>query len=169
MLLALDLAVPRGLTLPVVYNTSTYDRVEMLTLLDGCVNTYLPDVKFTDPGIAAQYTFAEDYPATAKDAIREMHRQVGDFRLNGSGQAVGGLLVRHLVLPEDLGGTAELVRFLVEEISPDTCLSLLGNYAPPPHLMGSPPLNRRTSRDEYVEAVTIAREAGLRILSEDGT
>ena len=169
VLLALDLAVPRGLTLPVVYNTSTYDRVEMLALLDGCVDVYLPDLKFTDPEIAARYTFAEDYPAIAKDAIREMHRQVGDFRLDGSGRAVGGLLVRHLVLPEDLGGTAELVRFLVEEISPNTCLSLLGSYAPPPHLMGSPPLDRRTSRDEYVEAVTIAREAGLRILGEDRT
>jgi putative pyruvate formate lyase activating enzyme len=167
VLQALDLAVPRGLTLPVVYQTSTYDRVETLSLLEGCVDVYLPEVKFTDAETAARYTFAEDYPDVAKAALREMHRQVGDFRLDRAGRAIGGLLVRHLVLPEDLGGTAELVRFLVEEISPDTCLSLLGTYAPPSHLMGSPPLDRRTSRDEYLAATAIARAAGLRIMGED--
>jgi len=168
VLRALDIAAARGLSLPVVYNTSSYDRVETLRLLEGCVDIYLPDVKFTDPVMAKRYTFADDYPAVALDAIREMHRQVGDLRFDdASGLAVRGLLVRHLVLPEDTGGVGELSRFLRDDISPDTWVSLLGSYTPPSHLVNSPPLDRRPTRDEYLDALRIAREAGLRILGED--
>jgi len=167
VLSALDLAAARGLSLPVVYNTSAYDRVETLRLLEGCVDIYLPDVKFTDPDIAKLHTFVLDYPSVALDALREMHRQVGDLRFDGSGLAVRGLLVRHLVLPCDTGGAGELIRFLRDEISPDTWLNLMGSYTPPPHLVNAPPLDRRPTRDEYVEVLRIAREAGLRILGED--
>jgi putative pyruvate formate lyase activating enzyme len=166
---ALDLAAARGLSLPVVYNTSTYDRVETLRLLEDIVDIYLPDVKFTDPEIARRYTFAEDYPEIAFAAIREMHRQVGDLRFDGAGIATRGLLVRHLVLPEDTGGSDELVRFLRDEISPETWVSFMGSYTPPPHLMSAPPLDRRPTRDEYLDALRIARSAGLRILGEDSS
>jgi putative pyruvate formate lyase activating enzyme len=169
VLFALDIAAGRGLSLPIVYNTSTYDRVETLRLLEGCVDVYLPDIKFSDPDIARRYTFAEDYPAVAREAVREMHRQVGDLRFDGSGLAVRGLLVRHLVLPEDTGGAGELVRFLREDVSPDTCVSFLGSYTPPPHLMNQPPLDRRPTHDEILDAIRIAREAGLRILGEDSS
>jgi putative pyruvate formate lyase activating enzyme len=167
ILVALDLAAGRGLSLPVVYNTSTYDRVETLRLLEGCVDVYLPDVKFTDPEIAARHTFVRDYPEVAFAALREMHRQVGDLRFDDAGLARRGLLVRHLVLPDDTGGAAGLVRFLREEISPGTWMSILGSYVPPPRLMNAPPLNRRPTRDEYLETLRVAREAGLRILGED--
>jgi putative pyruvate formate lyase activating enzyme len=132
------------------------------------VDIYLPDFKFTDPETARRFTFATDYPEIARGAIREMHRQVGDFRLDESGMAERGLLVRHLVLPNDTGGVRELMRFLRDEISADTCVSLMGSYVPPVHLLNSPPLDRRPTRDEYLEAVRYAREAGLRILGDSG-
>jgi putative pyruvate formate lyase activating enzyme len=167
VLSAIDIAAGRGLTLPIIYNTSTYDRVETLRLLDGVVSIYLPDVKFTDPEVADLYTFVSDYAEVARAGIREMHRQVGDLRFDSRGMVTGGLLVRHLVLPEDLGGVADLARFLREEVSPDTCMSILGTYVPPAHLADRPPLNRRPTRDEYLEALRVARKAGLKLLGEE--
>lgn len=164
---AIDIAAGRGLTLPIVYNTSTYDRVETLRLLEGVVSIYLPDVKFTDPEAADRHTFVSDYATVARNGIREMHRQVGDLEFDSRGMATGGLLVRHLVLPEDLGGVEDLVHFLRDEVSPETCVSILGTYVPPAHLADRPPLNRRPTRDEYLEALRLAKQAGLKLLGEE--
>lgn len=165
---ALAVATARGLRLPVVWNTSGYDRVETLKLLEGVVDIYLPDFKFWDPETAMRLAHAEDYPDVARAAIREMHRQVGDLVFDDRGVAVRGLLVRHLVLPEDLGGAAGIVEFLATEISANTCMNMMGSYAPPEALSGSGPLSRPPTRDEVIAARRAAAEAGLRLVELSG-
>ena len=158
---ALPAAIARGLRIPLVYNTSAYDKVETLRLLDGVVDIYMPDFKFARAEVAAQYTQAEDYPAVARAAIREMHRQVGDLQMDEQGVAERGLLVRHLVLPDDLAGTREIMRFLSRDISPHTVVNIMDQYRPCGSAHRFPLLNRRISHSEYLEAVQIAREEGL--------
>jgi putative pyruvate formate lyase activating enzyme len=165
---AFALAVGRGLTLPVVYNTSAYDRVETLKLLDGVVDIYLPDFKFWDAETARRLARAPDYPEVARAAIREMHRQVGDLVLDERGIAARGLLVRHLVLPEDTGGAAEIARFLALEISPHTTMNMMGSYCPPEALSKVEPLSRRPTRAEVISARRAADEAGLRLVELSG-
>ncbi len=114
---ALPIAVEMGLSIPIVYNCGGYESVSTLSLLDGIVDIYMPDLKYTDPAPAARYSNAPDYPHVAKEAFREMHRQAGDLVLDEDGVALRGLLVRHLVLPDGLAGTAEAMRFLCDEIS----------------------------------------------------
>jgi putative pyruvate formate lyase activating enzyme len=160
---ALDLAIAAGLDLPVVFNTSGYDRVETLRLLEGIVDVYMPDFKFSDPAAAEYCARAPDYPEVAKAAIREMHRQVGDLTLDEQGLAVRGLLVRHLVLPDGLAGTAEVVRFLRDEVSPRTCINVMDQYFPAHEARGMPRLSRRITNDEYEAARRLAEEAGLRL------
>jgi putative pyruvate formate lyase activating enzyme len=166
ILFALDLAIEAGLTLPIVFNTGGYDRVETLRLLEGIVSIYMPDLKYADGSVAERYSNAPDYPEVAKAAIREMHRQVGDLELDHRGVAVRGLLVRHLVLPGDLAGTAEVVRFLAEEISPDTVINVMDQYHPEFKARAIPELNRRISVQEYSEARSLAKDAGLRLVEE---
>ena len=165
---ALVLAAKGGLTLPIVYNTHAYDRVETLELLDGVVDVYLPDFKFWDPATAERLASAPDYPEVARAAIREMHRQVGDLEIGEDGLATRGLLVRHLVLPEDLGGVREIVRFLAREVSADTFVNIMGSYQPPAGLANEPPLNRRPNHDEVRTARRAAEEAGLRLVDLSG-
>ncbi len=114
---ALDIAAAGGLTLPLVYNSSGYESLETLNILDGIVDIYLPDFKFWDPEIARNACSAPDYPAIAVQSIREMFRQVGDLKTDISGTAISGLLVRHLVLPEEMAGTRKIVDFLSKIIS----------------------------------------------------
>ena len=123
---ALLIAAEKGLSLPLVYNCGGYERAEVLQLLEGIVDIYMPDFKFWDSSWSTRYCAAEDYPEIARSALREMHRQRGDLRTDEQGVATSGLLVRHLVMPQGVAGTRELCRFLAEEISPATYLHIMG-------------------------------------------
>ena len=132
-----------------------------LELLDGVVDIYMPDMKYADPQAGHAYSKARDYPAVNQAAVAEMHRQVGDLMLDAEGIAMRGLLVRHLVLPGGLAGTADIARFLAEEISSDTYINVMNQYRPCYKARDLPPLNRRLGRDEYERAMAEARQAGL--------
>ena len=163
---ALVIAVDHGLHLPLVYNTGGYDSPEALELLDGVVDIYMPDMKYSDRLVARRLSKIGNYPEANQAAIREMHRQVGDLKLDSRGIAQRGLLVRHLVLPEGLAGTEEIVRFLAEEISTNTYLNLMDQYRPCFKAHEYPPLHRRLTSDEYTEALKMAQDAGLTRLDE---
>ncbi len=163
---AVLIAAEAGLRLPLVYNTGGYDSMAMLRLLDGVIDIYMPDMKYADAEIARRYSKISNYPHVNQIAVREMHRQVGDLQINDAGLAVRGLLVRHLVLPENLAGTADIVQFLATEISPNTYLNLMDQYRPAYKAHYFPELNRRITRSEYGAAVKMAWDAGLRRLDE---
>jgi putative pyruvate formate lyase activating enzyme len=127
---ALLLAVPRGLRLPLVYNTSAYDSLESLALLDGLVDIFMPDFKFWDPRCAQRYSRAPDYPEVARAAIREMHRQVGPLTFDEEGIALRGVLLRHLVMPANAAGTREILEWVARELGPDTYVNLMDQYRP---------------------------------------
>ncbi len=158
---AVMIAAEQGLRIPLVYNTSAYDRVETLALLDGVVDIYMPDFKFWDAEIARRTCDATDYPDSAKAAIREMHRQVGDLTLDAEGLAVKGLLVRHLVLPENLAGTDRVMTFLANEISRNTYVNIMSQYHPCGTASSIPALERRITTAEFEAAIDMARKAGI--------
>ncbi len=160
---ALPLAIERGLNLPLVYNTSAYDSLESLRLLDGIVDIYMPDFKFWDPEMSLRYLKARDYPEAARQAIREMYRQVGDLVFDEYGLARRGLLIRHLVMPGGIAGTREIMRFIAGEISPMTYVNIMAQYYPAGRVSSEkyPEINRRLRLSEYEEAVDIARQEGL--------
>ena len=160
------IAARAGLRLPLVYNTGGYDALPTLALLDGVVDIYMPDMKYADPAIAERYSKVPNYPQVNQAAVREMHRQVGDLQIDERGLATRGLLVRHLVLPGNLAGTAEIVRFLADEISPNTYLNLMDQYRPAYKAHLYPELNRPITREEYAAAVRLAHQAGLHRLDE---
>jgi len=163
ILQALPIAIAGGLRVPLVYNCGGYESLEALRLLDGVVDLYLPDMKYADAAVARRYSGVDDYPAVAQAAIREMHRQVGDLAVDERGVARRGLLVRHLVLPGDLAGTEEVVRFLAG-ISPDTYLNIMDQYRPCNRAHADPLLARRPTAGELERALRLARAAGLRRL-----
>lgn len=154
-------AVERGLRLPLVYNTSAYDSQESLRLLDGVIDVYMPDFKFWDEDTAKWIVKAKDYPEVARRTIREMHRQVGDLTFHDNGLARRGLLVRHLVMPNGLANTREIMRFLAREVSPDTYVNIMDQYRPAGRAERYEIINRALLRSEHQEAVRIAREEGL--------
>ena len=158
---ALPHAVQSGLHIPLVFNTGGYDSLESLQLLDGIVDIYMPDMKYANAGYAKKYSRVQDYPRVNRVAVREMHRQVGDLQIDESGLATHGLLVRHLVLPRNLAGTRQIVRFLADEISTNTYLNLMAQYPPAYHASRYPELNRRITSNEYCAAVRMAKETGL--------
>jgi putative pyruvate formate lyase activating enzyme len=164
ILCALEIAIEKSLRIPLVYNCGGYESVETLRILDGIVDIYMPDFKYSDPEPALKYSKAKNYPEVARAAIKEMHRQVGDLIIDERGIALRGLLVRHLVLPEGLAGTREIVRFLAEEISVNTYLNMMDQYYPCYRAFANPPINRRITGKEFSEAVKIALEAGLKRL-----
>jgi putative pyruvate formate lyase activating enzyme len=159
---ALVLAVGMGLKVPLVYNTGGYDSLETLQLLDGIVDIYMPDMKYADDKTAGELSGIEDYPAINQGAVKEMHRQVGDLRMDESGVAEWGLLVRHLVLPDKLAGTEEIVRFLSKEVSQDTYLNVMDQYRPCYQAFESPSLSRPLLGEEFREAVNLAVEHGMK-------
>jgi putative pyruvate formate lyase activating enzyme len=161
ILAAVLVAAQAGLRLPLVYNTGGYDSLSTLKLLDGVVDIYMPDMKYADAGIAEQYSQVPNYPEVNRAAVREMHRQVGDLQIDVNGLATHGLLVRHLVLPGGLAGTAQVVRFLAGEISRATYLNVMDQYRPTYCAEGYPELNRRITREEYRSALRMAQQAGL--------
>ena len=161
ILAGLLIATEAGLRLPLVYNTGGYDSLETLELLDGIVDIYMPDMKYADQAVARRCSKVENYPAVNQAAVKEMHRQVGDLVMDERGVALHGLLVRHLVLPEGLAGTGEIVRFLSQEISPNTYLNVMDQYRPCYKANELSSLDRRLTRQEYNEAVQMALDAGL--------
>jgi putative pyruvate formate lyase activating enzyme len=164
---ALAMAAENGLTLPVVYNSGGYDSPETLRLLDGVVDIYMPDFKCWDPEVAGRLLHANDYPAVARQTIQEMHRQVGDLELDAEGLARRGLLIRHLVLPDGLAGTAQVARWLATRVSANTYINVMGQYQPDGEILSRygierfPDLTRRTTGDEVREAAQVARHCGL--------
>ena len=161
ILAALPAAIAGGLTVPLVYNTGGYDALETLRLLDGVVDIYLPDFKFWDPQVAKDLCQAEDYPEIARQAVTEMHCQVGDLMVDDNGVARRGLLVRHLVLPDGLAGTKEVMEFLAREVSPRTYVNVMGQYRPCGRAAEHPILRKFLTGLEHEEALRLARQAGL--------
>lgn len=164
---ALELAVSRGLCLPLVYNTGGYDSLATLKLLDGIVDIYMPDMKYSDAETAERLSGVKNYPQVNKAAVKEMHRQVGDLQLDEHGVAQRGLLVRHLVLPNHLAGTEEVVRFLAEEVSTNTYLNIMAQYHPCYKAFELPELARPVSRQEFSEAIELAHQYGLYRLDKE--
>lgn len=159
---SLAIAAEKGLNIPIVYNCGGYESIEAIRILDGVIDIYMPDFKYSDPEMAMKYSKAKDYPHVAKAAIKEMHRQVGDLIIDDRGIALRGLLVRHLVLPGGIAGTEEIVRFIAEEISKDTYINIMDQYYPCYKAFEHPPLDRRITTKEYTEAIELALKAGLR-------
>ncbi len=168
ILAATRIALQRGLRLPLCYNTSGYELVEMLELLDGVVDIYLPDLKFMDGEQASRYNLAaaEDYPDRARQAIREMHRQVGDLVTDRGGIAQRGLMVRHLVMPNNVAGTDRFVQFVASDLSTTTYVNIMSQYRVEFLAFEYDEIARAITSAEYVQAMEWAQEAGLTRLDE---
>jgi putative pyruvate formate lyase activating enzyme len=160
---ALPDAVRGGLRLPIVYNTSAFDSLESLRLMEGIVDIYMPDFKYWQEDKSKRYLKTPKYPAAARAAFREMHRQVGDLVIDFNGLAKRGVLVRHLVMPGELQETRDIMHFLSGEISPHTYVNIMGQYHPSGKVSSErySEINRRVSRSEMSSAFQAAREAGL--------
>ncbi len=158
---ALLVAIPAGLRVPLVYNTGGYDSVETLKLLDGVFDIYMPDFKYWDSNTAKKLSGVHNYPENARNALREMHRQVGDLKIEESGLAYRGLLLRHLVLPDNLSDTREVIDFLCT-LSRDTFVNIMDQYRPTYRVREHPGLGRRVTLQEIDEALQYARKSGLR-------
>ena len=161
ILQALPQAIEMGLDIPLVYNTGGYDSVETLSLLDGVFDIYMPDFKYSKREISEKYSQAPDYPLIAKQAIKEMFRQVGDLQIDEQGITLCGLLVRHLVLPAGLAGTRDVMRFLATELSQNTYVNIMDQYYPCGNIPLDSPLRRRITSEEYNESIAIAKEEGI--------
>jgi len=158
---AVLIAAQHGLTLPLVYNTGGYDSLEMLSLLEDIVDIYMPDMKYGNEDIARKYSLVKKYPQINQAAVLEMQRQVGNIQLDHNGLAVRGLLVRHLVLPENLAGSESILKFLAYKVSTDVYLNIMAQYWPAHHASGYPALNRRIRPDEYQRVIELAKNLGL--------
>jgi len=159
---ATRIAASKGLRLPLVYNTGGYDSLEVIKMLDGVVDIYLPDFKYQDAELAEKYSSdASDYPKVAAAVIREMHRQVGDLETDSRGIATRGLIIRHLVMPNNIGGTDRLMKWIATELGPDTYVNLMAQYRPEYKAFDHPAIARRLTNEEWQQAVTWAEEAGL--------
>ena len=160
---AIELARRNGLKLPTVYNTGGYDSVDTLKLLDGLIDIYMPDMKYSDSDVADELSSAPDYPQINFAAVKEMHSQVGDLTTK-NGVATRGLLIRHLVLPENLAGSFEIIDFLNEQISPKTTINVMDQYRPCYKASSYNKINRRPTREEIKTARQYALNKGLDVL-----
>jgi putative pyruvate formate lyase activating enzyme len=158
---ALAHAAPAGLRVPLVYNCGGYESVETLRLLDGLIDIYMPDIKYSSNAEALRYSGVEGYWDRAREAVREMHRQVGDLRIDARGIARRGLLIRHLVMPRNLAGTARVAQFIAEEISRDSYVNVMDQYRPCFNASSIPELARPVTRSEFLQGIAEARRAGL--------
>ena len=162
ILAALPHAIRNGLRLPLVYNTSGYERVETLLLLEGIIDLWLPDAKYTDDTTARRLSGFTNYVEHNRSALREIYRQVGDeLFVDENGLAKRGLIIRHMVLPEGLAGTTEVLRWIAAELSPRVHVSLMDQYFPAHLAVGDPVLGRRITPDEYLAAMEAFDAAGL--------
>ena len=166
ILSALEVAAEAGLDVPIVYNCGGYEPVKVLSILDGIVDIYMPDAKYGSNEVGREFSGVPDYWDRNREALREMHRQVGDLVMDERGIAQSGLLVRHLVLPNNLSGTREVMHFLATEISKDTYVNVMEQYRPAYKAVGHPTIGRRITSEEYAEAIRIARAEGLRRFAE---
>jgi putative pyruvate formate lyase activating enzyme len=158
---ALLVAYQKGLNIPLIYNCGGYESLEILRLWNGIVDVYMPDMKYTDPENAKAYSSAPDYPEVNRAAILEMGRQVGILELDAEGITKKGLLIRHLVLPENIAGTEAVLSFIAEKVSPKTHISLMSQYFPAHKAHGMPPMDRKIKRSEYAAAKSHLERFGL--------
>ena len=161
ILAGLDIAVEKGLKIPLVYNSSAYDRVESLRILEGVIDIYMPDFKFWNSDLARESCDAPDYPEAARSALLEMHRQVGDLIIDDSGLALRGLLIRHLVLPDGLAGTREIMRFIARKISKTSYVNIMPQYRPCGDAARVKGLDTYPSKKDFESAVQAAEEEGI--------
>jgi putative pyruvate formate lyase activating enzyme len=166
LLSALEIAISYGLTIPLVYNSGGYDSPETLRLLKGAVDIYMPDFKFWDPEIAKKTCDAGDYPEAARNALKEMHRQVGDLQINDAGIAWRGLLIRHLVLPQGLAGTEKVMHFIAEHLSADSYVNIMTQYRPCGKAAEIPALLDGIPQEAFEKAAADARAAGIKRLDK---
>jgi len=169
ILRAVNVAASQGLRLPLVYNTCGWERLEILKKLDGIVDIYLPDFKYSDPAMSSKYSSGADtYPEITKTALLEMHRQVGVARPAADGLMYRGLMIRHLVMPNGVAGTKRMVEWIAENLPKDTYVNIMSQYTPMYKATQYPEIARRITRREYQEAVDWARAAGLTNLDIQG-
>ncbi|HID54928.1 TPA: radical SAM protein [Candidatus Poribacteria bacterium] len=157
LLEAIYLASKEGLELPIVYNCGGYESLEALRILDGVVDIYMPDLKYGDNAPGARYSGVKDYFDRAKEAIKEMHRQVGDLKVDRFGIAKRGLIIRHLVMPNNVARTDKVLKFIASEISPHSYVNVMDQYRPTFRANLYPEINRRITRSEYLEALSLAK------------
>jgi putative pyruvate formate lyase activating enzyme len=158
---ALCLAVEKGFHLPLVFNSNGYDSQEALRLLEGVVDIYLPDMKYHSEAIAEKLSSASCYCAANKLAVKEMARQVPNYQVDEEGILIRGLIIRHLILPEDMAGSKEIFRFIATQLSPETHLSLMTQYFPAHQAVGDKVLGKRIGHIEYQMVKKAWEEAGL--------
>ncbi len=158
---AINIAAEKGLNIPLVYNSGGYDSIEGLSLLDGIIDIYMPDMKYASANLARKYSKIPNYPTINQCAVKEMYRQVGDLVLDENGIAQKGLLIRHLVLPNNLAGSEQILRFIAEQISPNTYLNIMDQYYPAFQARQYPELNRPINASEYQKVLDMARSFGL--------
>jgi len=159
---ALVIATERGLSLPLIYNTNAYDSVEVLQLLDGIIDIYLPDLKYGDEEMGYRYSKVKNYPSVARAAIKEMHRQVGSNLVVGEdGLIKRGLIIRHLVLPNDIAGSESSLRWVRKELGPEVTLSIMSQYYPTHKALDIPLLNRKIRASEYERVLRLIEELGF--------
>ena len=161
ILKTLLLAIPMGLKIPLIYNTSGYDCVDTIKALDGIINIYLPDLRYASDQIAKRFSQAPDYVERDRDAIKEMYRQVGNLRTDENDIAWKGLIVRHLILPERLAGSEESLTWLAREVSPEVSIGLMAQYYPTHHAPRFYAISRGITEAEYNEAVDLLDKLGL--------
>jgi len=158
---ALYIAIDKGLEIPLVYNCGGYESVETLKLLDGLIDIYMPDIKYSDSKLAEKYSGISNYWEVVKMAVKEMHNQVGDLKVGKRGIAQRGLLIRHLVLPDGISGSNKVIDFIVEEISTDTYINIMDQYHPTFRVSRHTELNRRITREELLAVVRYAESKEL--------
>jgi len=169
ILKALDIAAETGLRLPIVYNTCGWERLEILKLLDGIVDIYLPDFKYWDSDMSAQYSSgAESYPEITREAILEMHRQVGVAIPAKDGIMQRGLMIRHLVMPSNTDDSAKIMEWVAENLPKDTYVNIMAQYSPVYKAYDYPGISRRITSEEYIKVVKRAKEMGLTNLDIQG-
>jgi putative pyruvate formate lyase activating enzyme len=158
---ALPEAIELGLTIPLVYNCGGYESLEVIKLLDGIFDIYMPDTKFSQEKQGGRYSNAPDYPQVLQEVLREMHRQVGDLVLDEQEIATHGLLIRHLVMPDGVAGTREIMAFIAQHVSIDSYVNIMDQYRPLYRAGEYPEIDRPISSREYREAIEIAKTEGL--------
>jgi putative pyruvate formate lyase activating enzyme len=158
---ALIIAREKGLQIPLVYNCGGYESVETLKLLDKIIDIYMPDIKYSSNENALKYSGVSDYWDVVREAVKEMHRQVGDLVINYLGIARRGLIIRHLVLPNDIAGSKKVLEFIAKEISIDSYVNIMDQYRPLYLANRYPELNRHITKKEYMEVINYARQIGL--------
>ncbi|NLN30765.1 MAG: radical SAM protein [Bacteroidales bacterium] len=169
ILLALDKAVSGGLKVPLVYNTCGWERTEVLKMLDGIVDIYLPDFKYFNGQKAARYSSgASEYPEVTKQALLEMHRQVGVAKPAAGGLMQRGLMIRHLVMPNKASDSEKIIDWIADNLPADTYLNIMSQYSPTYKAFDYPEISRRITREEYSSVVNHAKAAGLTNLEIQG-